>query len=151
MTNIWYYGIAISAQAFCAVCVIVWLCASAMAEYLVKEVRNVIAFFKARQGLPTAADVDANLRGSFVNALRVQINALPGLGPADAAQLSEVLKDSPYGEEGAAKIVEAIDAKLHQLSPSGKKATKAAQAVSQLLKYPWNYPMQAEWDIILCK
>ena len=92
-----------------------------MAEYLVKEVRNVIAFFKARQGLPTAADVDANLRGSFVNALRVQINALPGLGPADAAQLSEVLKDSPYGVEGTAKIVEAIDAKLHQLAPQARR------------------------------
>ena len=95
---------------------------------LVKEVRNVIAFFKAREGLPTAEDADANLRNSFVNALRVQINALPGLGPADAAQLSEVLKDSPYGVEGTAKIVEALDAKLHQAqSPSGKKAKKPAQ------------------------
>ena len=36
--------------------------------------------------------------------------------------------------QGTAKIVEAIVAKLHQLSPPGKKATKAAQALSQL----WN-------------
>ena len=108
------YGIAISAQAFCAVCVSVWLCASAMAMSLVKEVRSVIAFFKARQGLPTAEDAAANLRNSFVNALRVQINALPALAPADAAPLNEVLKDSPYGVEGTAKIVEALDAKLHQ-------------------------------------
>ena len=150
MTNIWYYGIAISAQAFCAVCVIVWLCASAMAMNLVKEVRSVIAFFKARQGLPTAEDADANLRNSFVNALRVQINALPALAPADAAPLNEVLKDSPYGVEGTAKIAEALDAKLHQAqSPSGKKAKKPAPAVSQLLKCPWNFPVQAEWDIIL--
>ena len=103
-----------------------------MAMNLVKEVRSVIAFFKARQGLPTAEDADANLRNSFVNALRVQINALPALAPADAAQLNEVLKDSPFGVEGTAKIVEAIVAKLHQLSPPGKKATKAAQALSQL-------------------
>ena len=34
--------------------------------------------------------------------------------------------------KGTAKIVEAIVAKLHQLSPPGKKATKAAQALSQL-------------------
>ena len=95
---------------------------------LVEEVRSVIAFFKARQGLPTAADVDADLRGSFVTALRVQINALPGLGPADAAQLSEALKDSPYAVEGTAKIVEAIVAKLHQLSPPGKKATKGCSS-----------------------
>ena len=122
-----------------------------MTVSLVKEVRNVIAFFKAREGLPTAEDADANLRNSFVNALRVQINALPALAPADAAQLNEVLKDSPFGVEGTAKIVEAIVAKLHQLSPPGKKATKAAQALSQLLKYPWNYPAQAEWDIIMNK
>ena len=122
-----------------------------MVMNLVKEVRSVIAFFKARQGLPTAEDADANLRSSFVNALRVQINALPALAPADAAPLNEVLKDSPFGVEGTAKIVEAIDAKLHQQSPSGKKATKAAHPVSQLLRYPWNYPVQAEWDIILSK
>ena len=61
-----------------------------------------------------------------------------------------MLKDSPYGVEGTAKIVEALDAKLHQAqSPSGKKAQKPAPAVSQLLKCPWNFPVQAEWDIIL--
>ena len=49
--------------------------------------------------------------------------------------------------QGTAKIVEAIVAKLHQLSPPGKKATKAAQALSQLLKYP----VQAERDIIMNK
>ena len=75
----------------------------AMAMSLVKEVRNVIAFFKAREGLPTAEDADANLRNSFVNALRVQINALPALAPADAAPFNEVPKDSPFGVEGTAK------------------------------------------------
>ena len=80
----------------------------------------------------------------------MQINALPALAPADAAPLNEVLKDSPYGVEGTAKIVEALDAKLHQAqSPSGKKVKKHAPAVSQLLKCPWNFPVQAEWDIIL--
>ena len=123
-----------------------------MAMNLVKEVRSVIAFFKARQGLPTAEDADANLRNSFVNALRVQINALPALAPADAAPLHEVLKDSPYGVEGTAKIVEALDAKLHQAQPpSGKKAQKTAPPHSQLLRCPWNFPAQAEWDIIMRK
>ena len=98
-----------------------------MAENFVKTVRSVFAFFKARQGLPTAEDADTNLRNSFANALKVQIDALPGLGPADAAQLSEVLKDSPYGVEGTAKIMEAMEAKLDShMSPSGKKATKTA-------------------------
>ena len=106
-----------------------------MAMSLVKEVRNGICFFKAREGLPTAEDADANLRNSFVNALRVQINALPALAPADAAPLNEVLKDSPYGVEGTAKILEALDAKLHQAhSPSGKKARKPAPQHTQLLK-----------------
>ena len=130
-----------------------------MAMNLVKEVRSVSAFFKARQGLPTAEDADANLRNSFVNALRVQINALPALAPADAAPLNEVLKDSPYGEEGTAKIMDALDAKLDShMSPSGKKATKTAKLGAhmsedgrQLLKCPWNYPVQAEWDIIMNK
>ena len=121
-----------------------------MAVGVVKEMRNVITFAQARQGLPTAEDADANLRNSFVNALRVQINALPALAPADAAPLNEVLKDSPYGVEGTAKIVEALDAKLHQAqSPSGKKAKKPAPQHTQLLKCPWNFPVQAEWDIIL--
>ena len=63
-----------------------------------------------------------------------------------------MLKDSPYGVEGTAKIMEAMEAKLDShMSPSGKKATKAAQAGSQVLKCPWNYPVQAEWDIILSK
>ena len=119
-----------------------------MAMHLVNEVRSVIAFFKARQGLPIAEDADDNLRNCFVNDLRVQIKALPALAPADAAPLNEVLKDSPYGVEGTAKILEALDAKLHQ-PPSGKKAKKPAPAVSQLLKCPWNFPVQAEWDIIL--
>ena len=100
----------------------------AMAMSLVKEVRNGICFFKAREGLPTAEDADANLRNSFVNALKVQINALPALAPADAAPLNEVLKDCPSGVEGTAKILEALDAKLHQAQPpSGKKAKKPAQ------------------------
>ena len=136
MTNIWYYGIAISAQAFCGVCVIVWLCASAMAMNLVKEVRSVIAFFKARQGPPITEDADANLRNSFVNALRVQINALPALAPADAAQLNEVLKDSPFGVEGAAKIVEAIVAKLHQLSPQARRLPRLLTALEVSLELP---------------
>ena len=72
----------------------------AMAMSLVKEVRNGICFFKAREGLPTAEDADANLRNFFVNALKVQINALPALAPADAAQLFEVFKDSPFCVEG---------------------------------------------------
>ena len=110
----------------------------------------MIAVFKARQGLPTAEDADANLRSSFANALKMQINFLPALAPADAAPLNEVLKDSPYGVEGTAKIVEALDAKLHQAqSPPGKKAKKPAPPHSQLLKRPWNFPVQAEWDIIL--
>ena len=122
----------------------------AMAMSLMKEVRNGICFFKASEGLPTAEDADANLGNSFVNALRVQINALPALAPADAAPLNEVLKDSPYGVEGTAKILEALDAKLHQAqSPSGKKAKTPAPPHSQLLKCPWNFPVQAEWDIIL--
>ena len=107
----------------------------AMAMSLVKEVRNGICLFKAREGLPTAEVADANLRNSFVNALRVQINALPALAPADAAPLNEVLKDSPSGVEGTAKILEALDAKLHQAqSPSGKKARKPAPQHTQLLK-----------------
>ena len=76
-----------------------------MAMHLVNEVRSVIAFFKARKGLPIAEEADANLRYSFGNALRVQINSLPALAPADAAPLNEVLNDSPYGEEGTAKIL----------------------------------------------
>ena len=104
-----------------------------MAMSSVKEVRSVIAFFKARQGLPTAEDADAKLGNSFVNALRVQINALPALAPADAAPLNEVLNDSPYGVEGTAKIVEAIDAKLDpQLSPSGKKVTPVLEVCLEL-------------------
>ena len=51
----------------------------------------------------------------------MQINALPALAPPDAAELNEVLKDSPFGVEGTAKIVEAIVAKLHQLSPQARR------------------------------
>ena len=106
----------------CCVCDCLAVCIMAMAMSLVKEVRNGICFFKGREGLPTAEDADANLRNSFVNALKVQINALPALAPADAAPLNEVLKDSPYGVEGTAKIVEALDAKLHQAqSPQARR------------------------------
>ena len=111
-----------------------------MAVSLVKEVRNVIAFFKAREGLPTAEDADANLRNSFVNALKVQINALPALAPADAAPLNEVLKDSPYGVEGTAKIVEAIVAKLHQLSPPRQEGYKGCSSSFTALEVSLELP-----------
>ena len=92
--------------------VIVWLCASAMAMNLVKEVNSVINYFKSRQGLSCSEDSSNNIRNSFVASLRAQIQALPALTPADAAQVFEVLKEFPYGVEGTASILDAIDAKL---------------------------------------
>ena len=74
-------------------------------------------FFQAREGLPTAASADASLRTSFVNALLVQINTMPDVGPAEAASLTDALKDSPYGEEGVAELVAAIDRKLQAHRP----------------------------------
>jgi hypothetical protein len=119
-----------------------------LAMHLVKEVQHVKEFFKARGVLSTTADQDQNLRNSFVNTLIVQLNVMPTFRPLDGTALSEVLKDSPYGEAGTAKIISVIDARLQSSSK-----TKAPQHThdTQCLKQPWNYPVQQEWDTIFDK
>ncbi len=121
-----------------------------MSANLIKEVNNVKAFFKAREGLQTGADSLASLRASFMTALVVQIKSLPAFGASDATALSDVLKDSPYGVEGTAKIVATIDARLGEAS-SAKPSQKAAKSNSQFLKQVWNFPTQPDWDILFNK
>jgi hypothetical protein len=109
-----------------------------MAMNLLKEVKSVINYFKSRQGLSCSEDSSNNIRNSFVASLTVQIQALPALTPADAAQVFEMLKESPYGVEGTSSILDAIDTKLVP-SPQARRlkaCSKCPTALEVSLELP---------------
>ena len=78
---------------------------------LVKEVASVRSFLEARASVCGGASIDSVVQG-FTDALIKQIGQCATFQPTEAAQLATALRDSPYGEHGTKRIMEAIDVKL---------------------------------------
>ncbi len=68
-----------------------------MVAALIKEINSVRAFVRAREGLCT--DSDAALVANFLDGLVKMLNGTQYFGAAEAAFVSDALKDSPYGAD----------------------------------------------------
>ena len=70
------------------------------------------------------------------------------MAPEEGATVNEALKASPYTADHKQEVEQAIDAKVG-MSVKQAKAPQPGAAKQQLLKHIWNYPTQAEWDVLL--
>ena len=117
---------------------------------LVKEVASVRSFLEARASVCGGASIDSVVQG-FTDALIKQIGQCATFQPTEAAQLATALRDSPYGEHGTKRIMEAIDVKLKggqaRSSTGDRKSVKGEGAKSQYLKCWWSYCTEADWAI----
>ena len=112
-----------------------------------KEIQSFKDFFASRSA-PGGDGVSSSLMGNFKTALICQINNLEKMAPEEGATVNEALKDSPYTADHKQEVEQAIDAKVG-MSVKQTKAPKPGAAKQQLLKHIWNYPTQAEWDVLL--
>ena len=109
---------------------------------LVREIQSVKGYVDACGAVP----LDNELREGFVNALIHQINQQQCFNASDAEVLTTELKGAPYGDDGHARITNAIRARM-------KASLKASpprnnSGLSQSLKHIWNYLTQSDWDFI---
>ena len=120
---------------------------------IVREINSVTRFVRGRQAQTGTCDI--SLLTKFADTLIKMIDTLPALNASDAGLLAESLHDSPYGDEGTARINASIDAKLtasHD-SPGGTtgrdktRPHKADGPPPQFLKCWWNYNTRDDWTV----
>ena len=102
-----------------------------MVAAALKEIAGVRSFFRAR-GEVTSAN-DPSLQKSFGDALIAMINGMK-MGPSEATQLIESLKDNPYGDEQTRRICDHIDSTIKQshLAAKASRGEESSSSCQQL-------------------
>ena len=118
-----------------------------MATHITEEIGNVRAIVRARANDATVATTDHMVIG-FVDAIVKQINATASFDTHDGKSIIESLKDTPFGDAGAARITSATDAKLKISSHISEGANSATGESGQYLKC-WRAMMTAgDWNFL---
>ncbi len=118
-----------------------------MVSHIVSEIKSVKGFFKSRAHLGDGSG-DAAMRKNFADSLIKQVNQCKKIGPSDASQINDALKDTPYGDH-TARIVNAIDCRLNIcIDVQACAVGKDVHCSGQHLRAWWYYLTQQDWDFI---
>ena len=114
-----------------------------------KEIQSFKEFYASRS--KAGGDgVNPSLLASFKTSLVCQINNTASLTMEDGTAVNAALNDAPYGAELLQEIQQAIDCKVGMAVTAKKpRAGKPGAVKQQTLKHIWNYPTQADWDVLL--
>ena len=116
---------------------------------LLKEIASVKRFVNSRNA--SAGSCDPNLLGNFAKSLIRMINTIATFGAAEGGAVQEALAQSPYGEDGTADILSAIDRRMSTALDaatsvgSGKRHNKGDP---QFLMNWWHYLTQLDWSFL---
>ena len=119
-------------------------------DNILKEINGVKRFMASRTSVKHAHDNTTQM-SSFASALTTMISHCGDISPHDAAEITDALQtDSPYGEQGAASIIDVLDKKVDNPSPS-KRGGKPKERPAQLLKCWWRYLTASDWTFLMDK
>ena len=111
-----------------------------MVQALLNEVESCHSFFSSRAPNDPGNDI---LKKNFANSLIQQINQHISLNKAEATQLTEALKASPFDAGTSKQIMAAVDAKVLASSAASQSAIRITE---QFLKEWWAFCTQKDWD-----
>jgi len=119
-------------------------------EHILKDISSVRRFVDGRKALSGA--VDPGMLSNFASSLIRMINTATVFGKMEAASIQDALADSPYGEDGTARLLKAIDARVAAASAASdakpgpaKKPQGQGTEPKQFLKTWWHYFTAEDW------